>query len=66
MCLLHLKFLHGPDDGQLTSFRIGGRQPEALNGHQSFQTGWALLAADIKALDQTIFNLKHVTDHLIR
>jgi hypothetical protein len=30
------------------------------------QTGWALRAADIKALDQAIFNLKHVTDHPIR
>jgi len=29
------------------------------------QTGWALPAADIKPLDQPIFNLKHVTDHLI-
>ena len=27
---------------------------------------WASCAADIKALDQAVFDLKHVTGHLVR
>ena len=32
----------------------------------SMQWGWASCAADIKALDQAVFDSKHMTDHLIR
>jgi hypothetical protein len=57
------------------ALRLARHAPEALHGagtcsvrktRTSMQRSWELCAANIKALDQAVFDSKHVTDHLIR
>ena len=46
-------------------FHGAGTSP-AQKARASMQRGWELWALDIKALDQAVFDSKHVTDHLFR
>src|SRR5438552_1864942 len=70
------KDLHGCRQLLPWDYLLFARQPpEALHGagisparktRASMQRSWELCALDIKALDQAVFDSKHVTDHLIR
>jgi hypothetical protein len=64
-----------PPTREFGYFRVARHPPEVLHGtgtssvqktRPSMQRSWELCVADIKALDQAVFDSKHVTDHLIR